>query len=66
MRHPHVTMGGNDLYGISIVENIYANQLNKNHMLSGVSIINPETVTIGDNVVIEEGVIIHPNTTNYR
>ena len=63
VRHPHVTMGVNDLYGISIAEKYLRESINKNHMLSGVSIINPETVTIGDNVVIEEGVIIHPNTT---
>lgn len=63
VRHPHVTMGVNDLYGISIAEKYLRESINKNHMLSGVSIINPETVTIGHNVVIEEGVIIHPNTT---
>lgn len=63
VRHPHVTMGVNDLYGISIAEKYLRESINRNHMLSGVSIINPETVTIGDNVVIEEGVIIHPNTT---
>jgi bifunctional UDP-N-acetylglucosamine pyrophosphorylase/glucosamine-1-phosphate N-acetyltransferase len=32
-------------------------------MLSGVSMINPETITIGHNVIIEEGVWIYPNTT---
>jgi len=32
-------------------------------MLNGISMINPETITIGHEVEIEEGVIIYPNTT---
>jgi len=63
VRNPMVTMGVNDLYGISIAEKYLRDSINKGHMLSGVSIVNPETVTIGHNVVIEEGVWIYPNTT---
>ena len=63
VRNPMVTMGINDLYGISIAEKYLRDQINKGHMLSGVSMINPETITIGHNVLIEEGVWIYPNTT---
>ena len=55
-------MGVNDLYSISIAEKHLRDHINKKHMLQGVSIINPETVTIGHNVLIEGGTIIYPNT----
>jgi bifunctional UDP-N-acetylglucosamine pyrophosphorylase/glucosamine-1-phosphate N-acetyltransferase len=55
-------MGVNDLYSISIAEKHLRDHINKRHMLQGVSIINPETVTIGHNVAIEGGAIIYPNT----
>lgn len=63
MRYPHLTMGINDLYSISIAERYLREDINKNHMLSGVSIVNPDTVTIGHSVIIERGVQILPNTT---
>ncbi len=63
VREPRVTMGINDLYNISIAEKILRDHINKSHMLNGVSIINPETVTIGHDVIIEEGVWIYPNST---
>lgn len=63
VRDPRVTMGINDLYGIGVAEKYLRDSINKGHMLSGVSIINPETVTIGHNVIIEEGVWIYPNAT---
>jgi bifunctional UDP-N-acetylglucosamine pyrophosphorylase / glucosamine-1-phosphate N-acetyltransferase len=63
VRNPMVTMGINDLYGISIAEKYLRDSINKGHMLNGVSIVNPETVTIGHNVIIEDGVWIYPNTT---
>jgi len=63
VRNPMVTMGINDLYGIATAEKYLRDSINKGHMLSGVSIVNPETVTIGHNVVIEEAVWIYPNTT---
>ena len=61
--NPMITMGINDLYGISVAEKYLRDSINKGHMLNGVSIVNPETVTIGHNVIIEEGVWIYPNTT---
>jgi bifunctional UDP-N-acetylglucosamine pyrophosphorylase/glucosamine-1-phosphate N-acetyltransferase len=63
VRNPMVTMGVNDLYGVSVAERYLRDFINKGHMLNGVSIVNPDTVTIGHNVVIEEGVWIYPNTT---
>lgn len=63
VRYPHVTMGVNDLYGLSIAEKYLRDDINKVHMLNGVSILNPETVTIGDDVIIEAQATIMPNTT---
>lgn len=56
-------MGVNDLYSISIAERYLRNVINKGHMLSGVSMINPDTITIGHNVKIENNVTLFPNTT---
>jgi len=55
-------MGINDLYSVSIAEKYLRDLINKAHMLNGVSIINPETVTIGHDVTIESNVTIYPNT----
>ncbi|CCV64102.1 Bifunctional protein GlmU UDP-N-acetylglucosamine pyrophosphorylase [Alteracholeplasma palmae J233] len=63
VKNNSLVMGVNDLYSVSIAEKYLREYINKSHMLNGVSIINPETVTIGHNVVIESGVIINPNTT---
>jgi len=56
-------MGVNDLYHISIAEKYFRDAINKRHMLNGVSMINPETITIGHNVKIDANVTIYPNTT---
>ena len=63
VRNAVVSMGINDLYSISIAEKYLRDSINKSHMLSGVSMVNPETITIGHNAVIEEGVWIYPNTS---
>jgi len=55
-------MGINDLYSVSIAEKYLRDDINKMHMINGVSIINPETVTIGHDVEIAPGVTIYPNT----
>lgn len=52
----------NDLYTLSMVEAKLRLEINRQHMLNGVAMINPETITIGHNVIIEENVVIHPNT----
>ena len=54
--------GINDLYSVSIAEKFLRDKINKAHMINGVSIINPETVTIGHDVTIEPGATIYPNT----
>ncbi|CDR30501.1 Bifunctional protein GlmU [Acholeplasma oculi] len=63
VRNNSLVMGVNDLYGISVAEKYLREYINKEHMLNGVSMINPETITIGHNVIIEPGVTINPNTT---
>ncbi|MCF7926172.1 MAG: bifunctional UDP-N-acetylglucosamine diphosphorylase/glucosamine-1-phosphate N-acetyltransferase GlmU [Candidatus Izimaplasma sp.] len=55
-------MGVNTLYAISKAEKVLRNRINKQHMLNGVSMINPETITIGHNVDIERNTTIYPNT----
>ena len=52
----------NDLYTLSVVEAKLRLKINRQHMLNGVAMINPETITIGHNVNIEDNVTIHPNT----
>lgn len=56
-------MGVNDLYHISVAEKQLREVINKDHMINGVSMVNPETITIGYDVSIEPGVVILPNTT---
>ena len=63
MRDSFRVMGVNDLYAISKAEKYLRDEINKMHMLNGVSMVNPETITIGHNVSIEGGVTISPNTT---
>ena len=63
VRNPEITMGVNDLYGISVAEKYLREDINRELMLTGVSIVNPETVTIGHSVKIERGAVIMPNTT---
>lgn len=55
-------MGVNDLFSVSVAEKFLREKINKAHMLNGVSVINPETVTIGHDVTIESNVTIYPNT----
>ncbi|WP_025725319.1 bifunctional UDP-N-acetylglucosamine diphosphorylase/glucosamine-1-phosphate N-acetyltransferase GlmU [Acholeplasma granularum] len=63
IKNNSIAMGVNDLYGISKAEKYLREYINKEHMINGVSMINPETITIGHNVIIEPGVTINPNTT---
>jgi bifunctional UDP-N-acetylglucosamine pyrophosphorylase/glucosamine-1-phosphate N-acetyltransferase len=63
IKNNSLAMGVNDLYAISKAEKYLREYINKDHMLNGVSMINPETITIGHNVIIEPGVTINPNTT---
>ena len=51
--------GINDLYTLSLVEKQFREAILKKHMLNGVNIVNPETVTIGSDVTIEAGTTIY-------
>lgn len=63
IRNQERVMGINDLVAVSEAEKILRNDINRALMLKGVSMINPETITIGHNVKIEGNVTINPNTT---
>src|SRR5690606_22831341 len=63
VKNNSLVMGVNDLYAISKAEKYLREYINKEHMLNGVSMINPDTITIGHNVIIEPGVTINPNST---
>lgn len=52
----------NDFYTLAVVEGKIKHETNKRHLLNGVNIISPETVTIASNVVLDAGVTIYPNT----
>lgn len=60
--NPSYYIDVNDFYTVAIVESKIKLETNKKHLLNGVNIISPETVTIASNVVIEPGVTIYPNT----
>jgi len=62
LKESYKSMGVNDLYALSIAEAKLRLHINKRWMLAGVAMVNPETITIGANVNIEENVTIHPNT----
>jgi bifunctional UDP-N-acetylglucosamine pyrophosphorylase/glucosamine-1-phosphate N-acetyltransferase len=62
LKDSYKAMGINDLYALSVAESKLRHDINKAHMRAGVAMINPETITIGHNVRIEENVIIHPNS----
>ncbi|HPJ23649.1 MAG TPA: bifunctional UDP-N-acetylglucosamine diphosphorylase/glucosamine-1-phosphate N-acetyltransferase GlmU, partial [Bacillota bacterium] len=62
LKNSYKAMGVNDLYALSIAESKLRQDINKALMLKGVAMINPETITIGHNVLIDENVTIHPNT----
>ncbi len=55
-------MGINDLYTVSIAERFLRRKINQEHMLNGVYMVNPKTITVGHDVTIEPGVTIYPNT----
>lgn len=50
--------GINDLESLASVEDDFRKQIIKEHLLNGVRIIHPNTVTIGNDVQIESGVTI--------
>ncbi len=60
--NPDMLLGINDLYSLSVVEEKLEEDIKKKLLLSGVTIINKNTVTIGPDVEIEPGVTIYPNS----
>ena len=54
--------GINDLYTLSLVEDMVRSEIIKRHTLNGVNIINKNTVTIYPDAEIDCGVTIYPNT----
>jgi bifunctional UDP-N-acetylglucosamine pyrophosphorylase/glucosamine-1-phosphate N-acetyltransferase len=63
IKNNEIVMGVNDLVAIAGAEKYFRDKINKFHMLNGISMINPETITIGHEVKLSEGVVIYPNTT---
>lgn len=58
-----IVMGVNDLIAIAEAEKYFRTNINRMHMLNGISLINPETITIGHEVKLNAGIIIYPNST---
>ena len=59
------TIGVNDLKTLAYAESILRKRINDDLMDQGIYIINPDTVTIGPDVIIEHNVVIEPNTYIY-
>ncbi len=62
LNDPNLATGVNDLFALSMVEATLRLAINKRHMLNGTQMVNPETITIGEDVLIEPSVTIYPNT----
>ncbi len=54
-------LGANNRVELSILNKILQERINRKHMLSGVTIINPESVIIGVDVSIGQDTIIYPD-----
>jgi len=62
---PEETLGVNDLNTLSYAESILRKKINSELMANGTYIINPDTVTIGPDVIVGRDVVIEPNTYIY-
>lgn len=58
---PQEIMGVNSRYDLSLAEAIMRRRMNRKLMLEGVTMLDPETVFIGDEVRLERDVVIYPN-----
>lgn len=56
-------MGINDKVALAKAEKIMRSSIIKNHLLNGVSIIDPDNVYIDDTVIIDNNAVIHPNVS---
>lgn len=58
-----ISFGVNSKYDLAQAEKIARNRKNKELMLSGVTLIDPDNSYIEDDVVIGQDSIIYPNVT---
>lgn len=56
------TIGINDKYALSVAENYKKLEVNKKHMINGVTIMDPNNTYIAEDVEIGSGTIIYPNS----
>lgn len=63
--NPYYTSGINDLNQLTEVEAFLQEKINKKHQQNGVNLINPKTIIISPDTIIEQGVTIFPNTLIY-
>lgn len=58
---PHEVMGVNSRYDLSLAEAALRRRINRHWMLEGVTMLDPETVFVGSDVLLERDVLIYPN-----
>lgn len=56
------TIGINDRVALAEAEKIMKKRINEDHLINGVTIIDPEHTYIGPDVTIEQDVVIYPGT----
>ncbi|WP_088043536.1 bifunctional UDP-N-acetylglucosamine diphosphorylase/glucosamine-1-phosphate N-acetyltransferase GlmU [Bacillus sp. EAC] len=59
------TLGVNDRYALSFAETLMRKEINKKHMLNGVTIIDPLSTYISADTVIGSDTILYPGTMIY-
>lgn len=60
---PREVMGVNSRHDLSLAEAIMRQRTNRQWMLEGVTMIDPETVSIGNEVRLERDIVIYPNVS---
>ncbi len=60
-RDPHEVMGVNSRYDLSQAEAILRRRINRQWMLEGVTLFEPDTVFVGNEVRLGRDVVIYPN-----
>jgi bifunctional UDP-N-acetylglucosamine pyrophosphorylase/glucosamine-1-phosphate N-acetyltransferase len=58
---PHEVMGVNSRYDLSRAEAIMRRRINRQWMVEGVTMLDPETVFVGDEVRLGRDVVLYPN-----
>ncbi|NLW15325.1 MAG: bifunctional UDP-N-acetylglucosamine diphosphorylase/glucosamine-1-phosphate N-acetyltransferase GlmU [Erysipelothrix sp.] len=58
-------MGINDRIELAKANKWLKNKINNDHMLSGVTLLDPESTFIGPDVVLDKDITIHPNVSIY-